>query len=107
MEHQIQMQQNAEQTYISILHSSVEAQRRFCAAVNSAMVMSYQKAGEQIFKARGESDRAGYGKKFLEYLSDQLTAEFGQGYTVCNLRAMRQFYMMFPNRYTMCSDLTD
>lgn len=55
--------------------------------VNSAMVQAYW-----------ENDRAEYGKKLLEYLSEQLTKEFGKGFTVTNLKYMRQFYRTFPNR---------
>ena len=44
------------------------------------MVTTYWEIGEQIFKACGENDRAEYGKKLLEYLSEQLTAEFGKGF---------------------------
>ena len=75
------------------------------AAVNSAMVTAYWEIGEQIYKACGENDRAEYGKKLLQYLSEQLTAEFGQGYTVRYLRAMRQFYCCFPIRHTLCAEL--
>ena len=50
--------------------------------------------------------RAGYGKKLLEYLSDRLTAEFGEGFSVRNLRAMRQFYSVFPIRHTLCAELS-
>lgn len=64
------------------------------------MVEAYWEVGEQIYKACGESDRAEYGKRLLEYLSAQLTAEFGKGFSVQNLRNMRQFYCMFPIRYT-------
>ena len=70
--------QNAEQTYHSIRNSIVSAQHRLSTAVNSAMVTTYWEIGEQIFKACGENDRAEYGKKLLEYLSEQLTAEFGK-----------------------------
>ena len=35
-----------------------------------------------------------------------MTAEFGKGFSVQNLRNMRQFYCTFPNRYTLCSDLS-
>ena len=41
---------------------------------------------EQIFKACGENDRAEYGKKLLEYLSEQLTAEFGKGFVLIDLK---------------------
>lgn len=100
------MQQNAELTYSSICNSIVSAQYTLSSAVNSAMVSAYWEVGEQIFKACGENDRAEYGKNLLEYLSAQLTAEFGKGFTVRNLRAMRQFYCMFPIRHTLCAELS-
>lgn len=106
MENQLPIQQNAEQTYHSIRQSIVTAQHNLCTAVNTAMVTAYWEVGEQIYKACGESDRAGYGKKLLEFLSVQLTAEFGKGYSIANLRNMRQFYCMFQNRYTLCSELS-
>jgi hypothetical protein len=35
-----------------------------------------------------------------------LTAEFGKGFTVRNLRAMRQFYLQFPIRHTLRAELS-
>ena len=61
---------------------------------------------EQIFKACGENNRAEYGKKLLEYLSEQLTAEFRKGFDKSNLRKMRQFYCTFPIRDTLCLELS-
>ena len=58
----------------------MSAQHRLSTAVNSAMVTTYWEIGEQIFKVCGENDRAEYGKKLLESLSEQLTAEFGKGF---------------------------
>lgn len=43
------------------------------------MVQAYWKIGQEIHKACGKIDRAEYGKKLLEYLSEQLTNEFGKG----------------------------
>ena len=106
MDNQLQIQQNAEQTYNSIRQSIVTAQHKLCAAVNTAMVTAYWEVGEQIYKACGESDRAGYGKKLLEFLSAQLTAEFGKGFDITNLRNMRRFYMMFPIRETLSPELS-
>ena len=105
MDDQLQVIHNPEQTYTTIRKSIVQAQHTMAAAVNSAMVAAYWEIGEQIYKACGENDRAEYGKKLLQYLSEQLTAEFGQGYTVRNLRAMRQFYCCFPIRHTLCAEL--
>lgn len=106
MDDKLAVSQNAEQTYYSIRHSIVSAQNKVSAAVNSAMVIAYWEIGEQIYKACDENERAEYGKRLLEYLSDQLTAEFGQGFTVRNLRAMRQFYCCFPIRHTLCAELS-
>ena len=106
MDYNLQKNQNAEQTYHSIRNSIVSAQHRLSTAVNSAMVTTYWEIGEQIFKACGENDRAEYGKKLLEYLSEQLTAEFGKGFDKSNLRKMRQFYCTFPIRDTLCPELS-
>ena len=72
MDYDLQKNQNAEQTYHSIRNSIVFAQHRLSTAVNSAMVTTYWEIGEQIFKACGENDRAEYGKRLLEYLSEQI-----------------------------------
>lgn len=100
------MQQQTEATYTSVRSTVISAQNRVYAAINTAMVQAYWEIGEQIYKACGENDRAGYGKNLLQYLSDRLTAEFGKGYTVSNLRNMRQFFLMFPKRYALRSELS-
>lgn len=41
-------------------------------------------------------DRAEYGKELLAALSARLTGEFGNGFSVSNLRYMRQFYLAYP-----------
>ncbi len=97
---------DTEQTYTIIRNSVISAQSRIYAAVNSAMVQAYWEIGEQIYLACGENDRAEYGKGLLQFLSDKLTAEFGKGFTVANLRNMRQFYLAYPKRYTLCSELS-
>lgn len=97
---------DTEQTYTIIRNSVISAQSRIYTAVNSAMVRAYWEIGEQIYLACGENDRAEYGKGLLQFLSDKLTAEFGKGFTVANLRNMRQFYLAYPKRYTLCSELS-
>lgn len=101
-----QFSQMPEKTYYVIRTSLVQAQQKLTSAVNSAMVTAYWEIGREIYRACGENDRAEYGRKLLTYLSEKLTAEFGQGYTVRNLRAMRQFYCCFPIRHTVCAELS-
>ena len=95
-----------EESYKIIGNSVLIAQAKVYAVVNSAMVQAYWEIGQEIHKACGENDRAEYGKKLLEYLSEQLTNEFGKGFTVTNLKYMRQFYRAFPNRHTLCDELS-
>ena len=106
MDNELQTNYTTEQTYHSIRHSIVSAQRSMYTAVNSAMVTAYWEIGEQIYKACGENDRAGYGKKLLQYLSAHLTTEFGKGFDESNLRKMRQFYCAYPIRDTLCPELS-
>jgi predicted nuclease of restriction endonuclease-like (RecB) superfamily len=54
----------------------------------------------------GQNDRAEYGKKLLEYLSENLTKEFGKGFSARNLRNMRLFYLKFPIRQTLSAELS-
>lgn len=95
-----------ELTYTAIRNSVITAQKKIYAAVNSAMVEAYWEIGEQIYIACGENDRAEYGKGLLKYLSEKLTAEFGKGFTIRNLRNMRQFYLNYPKRHTLCTELS-
>ena len=90
--------------YDSIRAALDEARTSVVVAVNSAMVSVYWEIGRQIAEAVGE--RAEYGRSLLSYLSERLTAEFGKGFTVANLRNMRQFYQTFPKRYALRSELT-
>ena len=98
--------QAQEQTYQTIRGYVVDAQRQVRVAVNSAMVDAYWRIGEAIFKECGDNDRAAYGKQVLQFISERLTAEFGSGFTERNLRNMRQFYLLFPIRHTLCAELS-
>ncbi|MDO8685318.1 MAG: PDDEXK nuclease domain-containing protein [Clostridiales bacterium] len=92
------------QVYESIRAALTDARTRAFNAINSAMVTAYWEIGREIAETVG--DRAEYGKQLLQFLSEKLTAEFGKGFTIANLRNMRQFYQMFPNRYALRSELT-
>ena len=67
-------------------------------AVNTAMVYTYYEIGRRIVEEEqyGEN-RAAYGQQILQGLSDHLTKAFGKGYSVGNLKNIRQFYMVFSN----------
>jgi len=90
--------------YEAIRDALAEARTRVAVAVNVAMVSAYWEIGRQITEAIGE--RAEYGRKLLMYLSERLTAEFGQGFTVRNLQQMRKFYTTFPIAHALRAQLT-
>ena len=90
--------------YQGIRDTLAQARTKVYSAINSAMVEAYWDIGRQIEDAVG--DRAEYGKGLLRYLAEQLTSEFGKGFTERNLRAMRQFYASFPIRHTLCAELS-
>lgn len=102
----IPVEATVKETYTKVRNSVITAQSRIYSAVNTAMVQAYWEIGEQIYLACGENDRAEYGAGLLKYLSEQLTAEFGKGYTVRNLQMMRKFYLMYQNANTLCSQLS-
>lgn len=70
------------------------------------MVETYWNIGKQIYEEQGENERAEYGKGLLKILSEKLTEEFGKGFTVTNLKYMRQFYIAFTNRHALSDQLS-
>ncbi|GHU91958.1 hypothetical protein FACS189476_12750 [Spirochaetia bacterium] len=90
--------------YPSIRKTVLNAKTKVYTAINFAMVEAYWDIGRQITEEQGE--RAEYGKRLLQYLSERLTAEFGKGFTERNLQAMRQFYLAFPILHTLCAELS-
>ncbi len=66
-------------------------------AVNTAMVQTYWNIGRLIVEDEQQGQRrAAYGKQQLQQLADELTAEFGKGFDISNLRNMRRFFQAFP-----------
>ena len=73
--------------------------------INEIMTKTYFEIGKRIVEEeqKGKS-RADYGKALLKSLSTELTKEFGKGFSVANLKNMRQFYLAFKNRQTVSSE---
>lgn len=90
--------------YQNIRETVLTAKNKVYTAVNFGMVEAYWSIGKQIAEVQGE--RAEYGKQLLKYLSEQLTLEFGSGFNESNLRKMRQFYLTFQIRDTLCPELS-
>ena len=78
--------------------SAVLTQARKAAktAVNLSMVYAYFEIGRMIIEEEQHGqDRAAYGKQILRELSVYLTRLYGKGFSVGNLKNMRQFYKVY------------
>ena len=96
-----------QELYIAIKTILLENRQTAYKAVSSAMLNAYWDIGCIIVEhEQNGSDKAKYGKKVLETLAEKLTDEFGKGFDVRNLRNMRSFYLTFPNRNALRTDLT-
>ncbi|MHB1123945.1 MAG: PDDEXK nuclease domain-containing protein [Ramlibacter sp.] len=66
-------------------------------SVNTAHVCANWLIGQQIVEAeQGGAKRAGYGKALLKALSEQLSGEYGDGFSVSALQYMRGFFLSYP-----------
>ena len=91
------------------------ARSQVARSVNTAQVVANWLIGKEIVEEEQKgAKRADYGRQLLEDLSKQLAAEFGGGYSVQNLRFIRQFYLVYPQllgtasiRYALRSKFRD
>ncbi|WP_257293861.1 PDDEXK nuclease domain-containing protein [Endozoicomonas sp. YOMI1] len=85
----------------------VQARSQLQQTVNHTMVQTYWQLGRLIVEHEQQGKaRAEYGKQQLQTLSEQLTTEFGRGFDVRNLRNMRAFYLAFPKRNAVRTELS-
>lgn len=74
-----------------------QARQKAYSAINSAMVEAYWQMGKRIVEQEQQGqERAGYGMQLIKALSEELTREFGKGFSVNSLYYYRQFYLAFP-----------
>lgn len=75
-----------------------KARKNAKTAVNLSMVYAYFEIGRMIVEEEQHgANRAAYGKQILKELSAYLTKIYGKGFSVTNLKQMRQFYLTYAN----------
>ena len=74
-----------------------EAKKSVARSVNATMTAAYWMVGRRIveFEQSGE-ERAEYGTALIGRLAEDLTRDFGSGFSRQNLQYMRQFYLSYP-----------
>ncbi|MCD4794826.1 MAG: PDDEXK nuclease domain-containing protein [Bacteroidales bacterium] len=66
-------------------------------SVNHERTLMYWHIGKRIFEEEQQGeDRATYGEYLIKYLSENLQAEYGSGFSYRQLNWYRQFYKTFP-----------
>nr|WP_222124961.1 DUF1016 N-terminal domain-containing protein [Variovorax boronicumulans] len=71
-------------------------------SVNTAHVCANWLIGQQIVEAeQGGARRAEYGQALLASLSERLSQDYGEGFSVSALKYMRLFYLGYPELLTI------
>ena len=74
------------------------AKQKAYQAADIYQVVSNWLVGRRIVEQEQHGqERAQYGKHIVELASEALTAEFGKGYSVVNMKSFRKFYLTFNN----------
>ncbi|MDH7464582.1 PDDEXK nuclease domain-containing protein [Chitinophagaceae bacterium 26-R-25] len=75
-----------------------EARTKAYAVINTTMVEAYWQIGKRIVEEEQKGKaRAGYGEHLINELSQELTTDFGSGFSARSIRQFRQFYQSFPD----------
>ncbi len=76
-------------------------------AVNTILLKTYWNIGRYIVEyEQGGADRASYGKGLISRLANDLTLEFGKGFSRSNLKSMRMLFMQFEKSQTLSDFLS-
>ncbi len=84
-----------------------QGQQKAVLAVNTHLVETYWQIGQHIveFEQGGEA-KAQYGKGLLENLSKDLSLAYGKGFSLSNIKRMRQFFLVYPIGATLSHQLS-
>lgn len=93
----IQSTENYNNLVLQISETYTLGRGRAVAAVNKYITETYWKVGKHIvvFEQRGKI-KAEYGSKLLQQLSKDLTLRHGKGFSLSNVKRMRQLYACYP-----------
>ncbi|MCO6491795.1 MAG: hypothetical protein J5I98_25495 [Phaeodactylibacter sp.] len=84
-----------------------EGQSSAARAVNVQLLETYWAIGKYIveFEQGGEA-KAKYGRKLMKVLSKDLSQLHGKGFSLSNLKRIRQFFLQYPNGATVSHQLS-
>ncbi|MCD8525466.1 MAG: PDDEXK nuclease domain-containing protein [Gammaproteobacteria bacterium] len=92
-------QRTLNNVYADIVKHITQARKNVVKAVNTEQVIVYWHIGRIIVvQEQAGKNRAEYGKALIQNISEKLKQDFGAGFSVSNLKNMRQFYLAYQDR---------
>lgn len=90
---------------VAVLHAARTAAAR---SVNALMTACYWEIGRRIVEfEQGGQERAAYGTELLKRQAQDLSRQFGRGFSVRNLEQMRSFYLSQEISQTVSANLLE
>ena len=91
--------EKSEATFVNDIKTIIRNGRQAAySAVSAVMTETYWNIGKRIIEQEQQGKtRAEYGKHLIDMLADELTKEFGEGFSARYLRQFRKFYTIFPD----------
>ena len=84
----------------------INTKRKVIKNINYEMVDLYYKIGKTINELIEKYDLYASQNEIIKSFSTKLTKEFGNGYSVSNLKLMKKFYLTYKTGYTVCNQLS-
>ena len=97
LENKIEIIEQADNSFIDEIKQIVRsARKKAYSAINFAQVEANWLVGKRIVEQeQAGKERAEYGKYIILVLAQELTQEFGSGFSVTNIKNFRKFYLLF------------
>ncbi|MFA7358101.1 MAG: DUF1016 N-terminal domain-containing protein [Bacteroidales bacterium] len=96
---------NKNDFYTKISDLLISAKKAVVQSVNKTIVITYYEIGRLIVEEEQQGkSQAEYGQNLISELSIKLTAEFGKGFSMTNLKQMRTFYLTYSKGQTVSDD---
>ncbi len=95
----IRSQVNVQSSFVADVKNIIEQGKlRAYQSVSDVMIDTYWNIGRRIVEEEQHGKkRAGYGTQLIDFLSEQLSADYGDSYSPRYLRSFRKFYTVFPD----------
>lgn len=84
-------------------HLIDQARTSIASTVNAGLTITYWRVGNRVLKEILQDERAKYGKTVVATVSQQLTLQYGKGFSEKSLHRMIQFAELFPDEQILAA----